>query len=349
MLDTIEGAVTRVGPARVSGQPYYIDLSTPKKSLSTTIFSFRSGETALGDETNWWKVAAKELSAPDVGYALSGKLKSEDIGSEHNIFSGSLPEDNRKSCGLQRAQGMFYWNLVEDHTSFIGTLSPSTIELKGEGLYKSSDDNLAVKYTFSFTGVWDSDSAKLNAKGKTPSWPNGDSEEEVTQATVTTTKPPITKTEGALTTAGPEWTGFEGEFSEGNTIPTSLPEDTTNKPATASEPEDSSSAKTTTSRGLVAGVTVGAVSGLVLLGSLAFWARRRWIARNNQVYPELAWLYTPSPGPYSEPATSAMGYHPTDTEYTPGYSNPPPQAHHAVYTPVGGEWEMREALGRGER
>ncbi|KAI5777212.1 hypothetical protein EDC01DRAFT_760195, partial [Geopyxis carbonaria] len=328
---TVADAQLTFGPPRISGagagsgSGYFLSLLAASDSFTAALTSSVTPDAAAKDAHAWWTLAAKRLDGA-AGYTLSGTLAKASAPLANQI-SGTAASP--AACGLP-ADGAFAWGFAPRDAAFSGTATANAARLAANGSYTSADRKHRISYSFAFAGTWDGDSAALDTDAAAPAWSN---------PSRTTTAPTTTPTTTGLQTD----TATTPSFVFTGTLPMAT---VTSAPASPSTSAAPTPAPSKLGRGGIAGITVGAVSALVAVAAIAWWAYSRYQARReeNQVYPELAYLYTPSPGPYSQASVYDVDYH--GGGGGGGYSSPPPVA--TAYQGGGGmrgDWERQQLVG----
>ncbi|KAI5840436.1 hypothetical protein DFP73DRAFT_558524 [Morchella snyderi] len=242
--------------------PYFISLASPQtENLTVTMQSSISSET-LG--ATWWSVAA-ELD-DDEEYKITGILENTKNLSR-NKFSGNFGSGG-SWCGIKKSD--FEWEYQASNTTFSGTVTENgDVEFEIEGSMVDGDTGRTIAYTIQFHGKWDSGTAKLEFSSKNPTWPKA--------GTGGNDSSTAAKTSGILVDTGPTPTG------------------TTEKDDNDMDFLDNISKKL--GLGGVVGVISGGVILLGIVGALIFCAvnRRKRHREAGRVYPEVAYIYTPSP------------------------------------------------------
>lgn len=246
--------------------PYFISLISPQTENLTVSMQSSISSRNLG--ATWWTVGV-ELDDNGGEYILTGSLKNTKNLS-NNKFSGNFGGSG-SWCGIKK--NGFEWEYQVSNTTFTGTITQDGgAEFEIEGTVLDEDTGRIIAYAIQFHGKWDSGTAKLNFSSKNPTWLEAGTGENdsVTGA----------RTSGILVDTGPTPTGTvvenDGDFMDD------------------------------ISKKLGLGGIVGVISGGVLLfgliGGVLFCAviQRRRHREARKVYPEVAYIYTPSPEPDGE-------------------------------------------------
>ena len=250
------------------------------------------------------------------GYSVTGTLVNEGVG--NNNIKGTFDESDTGWCGFRIPN--WSWNATKG-TKYEGFIKPgnANFNISGESLDKRTQRT--ISYEVKFTGEWLDSSAKLKTDNPEPTWeaPGGD-KSSTANGTATTTKDVNTK----VPTAGAKSTEGGGKQKSSQETPR-----VTDAGAVKSHEQIIEESKAAMAKGHVVGIAVGALFGATMagIGMFMFFARRRK-KQKAQVFPELAYIYAPSPEASVQSGSSESGSYRYDTTYRSGSP--------------GGKYEMRE-------
>lgn len=218
----------------------------------------------------WWEVQA-ELEQSGGYYSVSGTLRN-DTYLEKNSFSGSFVGKDSDRCGTT-TQG-FIWKPEVNTSTFSGRVSSTQAILSIDGSMLDENTSRLISYVIQFRGKWDSRSAELSQDKPTPTWPkpgNPDAPVEQPQASSI-----LVDTSPTTPTGSSEIAYGAGKRIDG--------------PAKGVERK--------VGVGGIVGIAVALVFvlGLVIM-AIFFIIQRRKRQQDEKVYPEIAYIYTPSPEP----------------------------------------------------
>lgn len=259
----------------------------------------------MGDMKRPLVVEKQSLKGPD--YELSGSLQQAN-GTQTvrgNVIAKMLSSGDLVRCGVEMED--FSWTLPgagQTSILFSGWVDDEQAIIQGTVMYPIPGRNLNIEYTFTFSGRWNPDSAKLSMQEDEPTWELASRAVSMAEkATVTAKGSVVTITPSPTSTFYPR-ASFTG-LSVVDYGPPPTPTPQSDSDPSKSDSEEPSSGPSV-SRGTVIGITIGAVAGTALLGGLIYFSVRRWHKRRNQVYPEVAWIYAPSPAPSSSSASDML-------------------------------------------
>lgn len=299
LLGVLDDTTLTIGPvhnAPTDSNPYFISLISPETKSFTV--SMQSSISSKALNTTWWDVDA-DAGEDSTEYAISGKL-ANDKDLQDNSFKGEFGKNDLSWCGVTRNE--FDWKHRVDTSKFKGTVTPSNAEFTVEGSMKDKETGRIISYAIQFHGKWDARSAKLELNNPIPTWPKPGSNDR-------------TSTEGSATPSG--------ILIDTNAAPT------TNSGRSQDDDDDDDIGSTRKiGLGAIAAITAGLVFLIGLIGMAIFCVRtRRKRKENERVYPEVAYIYTPSPDPSLD---SEVGYSKILANYTSTYR--------------GSDLQMREVL-----
>ncbi|KAH8147562.1 uncharacterized protein LAJ45_08389 [Morchella importuna] len=238
--------------------------------LDNTNLTFGPVHDNTTDHSNPYFISLASPQTENLTVTMQSSISSENLGAAWWSVAAELDDDdeeykitgtlkNTKNLSNNKFSGNFGSGGLED----------GDIEFEIEGSMVDGDTGRTIAYTIQFHGKWDSGTAKLNFSSNNPTWPKaGTGESDTTTAA---------KTSGILVDTGPTPTG------------------------SAEKDDDDKNFMDDISKKLGLGGVVGVISGGVILlgivGALIFCAvnRRKRHREAGRVYPEVAYIYTPSP------------------------------------------------------
>jgi len=262
-----------------------------------------SSVTTNDEKQAGWDVGFKKGTD---GYSVTGTLVNEGVGD--NNIKGTFDQSDTGWCGFRIPN--WSWKAAKG-TKYEGFIKPgdASFNISGESLDK--DTRRTISYEVEFTGEWLDSSAKLKTDKPEPSWeaPGGD-KSSTASGTATTTKDTNTK----APTASAKSTEGGGKQKPSQEIPRVTGAGSVKPHEQIIEESEASMAK-----GRVVGIAVGALFGATMagIGIFMFFARRRK-KQKAQVFPELAYIYAPSPEPGAQSESGSYRYDRTYRSGSPG-------------------------------
>ena len=234
------------------------------------------------------------------GYSVTGTLVNEGVG-ENNI-QGTFDKNDTGWCGFRIPN--WDWNAAKG-TKYEGFIKPGNADFNISGESLDKDTQRTISYEVKFTGEWLDLSAKLKTDRSEPAWeaPGEDN------SSIASGAAPATK--DANNEANAKSTKGDGRQNS--------PQETSRAAGSQgvkSHEQIIEESKAAMAKGHVVGIAVGALFGATIagIGMFIFFARRRK-KQKAQVYPELAYIYAPSPEPSVQSGSSESGSYRYDRTY----------------------------------
>ncbi|RPA93618.1 hypothetical protein L873DRAFT_1793521 [Choiromyces venosus 120613-1] len=301
-LGTFQDTVLKFGPKRdATGaqNSYYVSLTSPESKAVR--ISLVSSVSTNDEKKAGWDVGFKKGTD---GYSITGNLVNEGVGD--NSIKGTFDDKDTGWCGIRMAN--WNWNAGKN-TTYQGFIKPGDADFKISGESLDKDTQRTISYEVKFTGKWLDSSAKLKTDKDEPTWEG--LEEDKSSPTGGTAAATKDTTESATGNA-------KAANGDGKQKPPETPQGAGTQ-AVKSHEQIIEESKAAMAKGHVVGIAVGALFGAVIAGIGIFMllARRRE-KQKAQVYPELAYIYAPSPEPSVQSGSSESGSYHYDGTYKSG-------------------------------
>ncbi|KAI9802713.1 MAG: hypothetical protein M1825_002735 [Sarcosagium campestre] len=238
-----------------------------------------------------------------------------------------------------------------DSQPLVGSVSSTNVVFQLSSIATGTQPGLAVSIQLSFSGSWDSSSAVL-AANLPPETPQKVKPKDVKPSSSKVKTSPSHSSPLASTTTNSASITSSSTATTSDTPSTTTPTSSSTSSASPTDP-NSPSTPTDMNPGAIAGIVIGAVvvtSLIVALALALFLTRRRRHRRGGEansptVFPELAYLYDPRPGPKSRSGSLAAVNNATTT--TLGQSPTPDSDSQPLRTaaaPFGGDHRLARSF-----